>query len=135
MNKARGNGEGRMPSVKGVVERRSHKRHKVLDVSAVVGARRVGHILDMSLGGLSFSYIEYKELPSEKLELGIVFGKNGRYLEKLPARIVSDHVFSHGPEAHPVVIRRCSMQFLSFDEAQLLDLTAFIDDHSKGTDS
>lgn len=120
-----------MPSVKGVTERRSHKRHKVMDVSVVVGKRRVGHIIDMGLGGLSFSYIEYKDLPNEKLELGIVFGKNGRYLEKLPSKIVSDSVLSHGPTAHPVVIRRCSVQFLPFDEGQLQNLKAFIQAHSQ----
>lgn len=124
-----------MPSVKGVVERRRHKRHKVQDVSAVVGARRVGHMLDMSMGGLSFSYIEYNDLPNEKLELGIVFGKNGRYLEKLPARIVSDNILSHGPQAHPVVIRRCSMQFLAFNEEQEAKLKEFIDAHSCGLNS
>ena len=124
-----------MPSVKGVVERRRHKRHKVQDVSAVVGARRVGHILDMSLGGLSFSYIEYKDLPNQELELGIVFGKNGRYLEKLPARVVSDSVLSHGPQTHPVVIRRCSMQFLPYNDAQFQNLKAFINDHSCGYSS
>ena len=124
-----------MSSVKGVVERRRHKRYKVLDVTAVVGARRVGHILDMSLGGLAFSYIEYKDLSSEEMELGIVFGKNGKYLDKLPAKIVSDSVLSHGPQAHPIVIRRCSLEFLQLSEDQIRNLQDFIKIHSNGIDS
>lgn len=121
--------------VKGVIERRRYKRHKVQDVSVVVGTRRVGHILEMSMGGLAFSYVEYKDLNFGKPEPGIIFGKNGRYLEKLPVKIVSDSVLSRGPTTHPVVIRRCSLQFLPLSEEQHLNLEAFIRAHSNSIDS
>jgi len=126
-------GRGFMEEREVVSERRRHKRYKMLDVAAVVGDRRLGHILDMSEGGLSFSYIQMQADEDEKIDLGIIFGGNGLYLEKIPAEIICDSVLSHGPPYHPVVVRRRSMKFVDVTDEQRGKLTDFIKRHANGT--
>jgi len=114
------------------MERRRHPRYKMLDVAAVVGDRRLGHVLDMSMGGIAFSYIQMQAHEDEGIELGIIFGRDGKYLEKLPAEVVDDCVLSHGPPHHPVVIRRRSMRFRDLTSEQRQLLAEFISQHSQG---
>ncbi len=113
-------------------ERRRHPRYKMADVAAVVGERRLGHVLDMSMGGLAFSYIQMQARPEEEIELGIIFGQDGKYLDKLPVETVSDCVMSHGPPSHPVVIRRRSVRFGELTPEQRQNLAEFISHHSRG---
>ncbi len=111
-------------------ERRRHPRYKMLEVAAVVGERRLAHILDMSIGGVAFSYIQMRIEDDESIDLGIIFGPDGRYLQKLPAEIVSDTVLSHGPPHHPVIIRRRSMRFTDLSGEQKEQLAEFISRHT-----
>lgn len=115
-----------------VAERRKHPRYKVYDVSVVVGDRRLGQIMDMSLGGLSFSYISLGQQDEGPADLGIVFGPNGHYLDKLPTRLVSESVLSRGASSNPVVVHRRSLQFVGLSAEQQEKLARFIKTHAKG---
>jgi hypothetical protein len=112
------------------VERRLHARYKVIDVSAVVGERKLGQIIDMSLGGLSFRYIENGPEEGGRIDLGILFGTNGHYLEKLPTEVVSDTVLSQGSPSHPMAIRKRSLKFLNLTDKQREQLASFIKVHA-----
>ena len=123
-----------MASIKQAVnERRRHPRYKVVDVSVVVGDRRLGQILDMSLGGLSFSYVSVgRQEEKDEVDLGIVFGPNGHYLDKLPTRFVSESILSKGAPANGIVVRRRSMQFVALSDEQREKLYRFIKNHTIG---
>lgn len=112
-------------------ERRRHERFRTTDVSGVLSQRRLANVLDMSEGGVSFSYIDNGGFDSQPVELGIVFGSGGEYLEKLPFRTVSDVVFSEEDSAHPVVIRRRSIEFVGLNEKQRHRLVSFIKRHAR----
>jgi len=114
------------------VERRLHARYKVIDVSAVVGERKLGQIIDMSLGGLSFRYIDNGPEERGKIDLGILFGTNGHYLEKLPTEVVSDSILSQASPSHPMVIRKRSLKFLDLTDKQREQLDNFIKVHAAG---
>ena len=115
-----------------VAEQRRHPRYKVSEVSVVVGDRRLGHIMDMSLGGLSFSYISLGLQDQSPVELGIVFGPDGHYLEKLPSRFVSESILSTGASSNPVVVQRRCMQFVGLSREQEERLARFIKVHANG---
>ncbi|MEW6429149.1 MAG: PilZ domain-containing protein [Thermodesulfobacteriota bacterium] len=114
-------------------DRRQTPRYKMIDVAAVVGERRLGHVLDMSVGGMAFSYLQMQREDLEEIELGIIFGQNGQYLDKLPVEIISDSILSHGPVHHPVVVRRRSLRFVDLDDEQMEKLREFIRAHAKGS--
>ena len=115
-----------------VAERRRYPRYKVIDVSVVVGERRLGHIMDMSLGGLSFSYISLGRRDAGPVDLGIVFGPDGHYLDKLPCRMISEAVLSKEKPLSPIVIHRRSLEFIDLSGEQKEKLSRFIKAHSNG---
>jgi len=118
-----------------VAERRRHPRYEVADVAAVVGQRRLGQIVEMSLGGLSFTYVSMSPRDEGPVDLGIVFGPNGHYLEKLPTRLVSESVLSRSASPHPIFVYRRSLEFVGLSEEQKERLSRFIRTHATASGS
>jgi len=85
----------------------------------------VGRVLDISMGGVSFSYIAdshpVEELPAE----GILFTHNGQHIQGIPFEIVADEVCSRFFSSD-YFIRERRVRFGELSEAQIRQLESFI---------
>ncbi len=88
---------------KGLIERRRHKRFQ-LGASTFILLNRpffqMGEIIDINLGGVSFSYIADKQIPKGSFPLDIVDATNGSYLHNMPFKTVTDFKISQGRRRH-----------------------------------
>ena len=114
-----------------LVERRKHKRymapHGVFAVLAVESHfAKLGQIMDVSRGGLSFSYAGTEEWISESSALGILFPGQKFRLDNLPFKTVSDFEMVGETPASDVVIRRRGVRFGGLTYEQKFELEQFI---------
>lgn len=108
------------------VERRRLKRFKVKEGAFAVlmpDSKRLGQILDLGKGGLSFLYIDTGEGANGSTQLDIFVAGNGFYLSKLPVHIVSDIQVPNKIPINPIVMRRQGIQFgeLTLEQTSSLD--------------
>jgi hypothetical protein len=123
-----------MTMKKQVVERRKHTRFHVRDGAfAVLGpySSKIGQIIDMSIGGLAFSYIAGEERSNRSYELGILLAENSFYLTKIPFETIWDKE-TRGVPFSSVPMRRCGVQFGELTQNQASQLQYFIQNHTGG---
>ncbi len=100
-------------------ERRQYKRYRLKDgIFAVLGsnAMRLGQIIDISEGGLSFSHKNIEDLPSDACELSILFDKKNYSAEKSHYRFETKTISSFDIRNENVfkqlsTKKRCAVQF------------------------
>lgn len=111
-------------------ERRQHKRYTVRSVSGVLGKGELAKIVNISMGGLTFLYAHDERDAHAPISLGILFGPDGYYLDKLTYKTVSDHLVSD-PAAHEApIIRQRHLKFLELTPEQEVHLVRFIQKHA-----
>jgi hypothetical protein len=117
-----------MIAANGQVERRRHKRFQV-PVGVFVGFRpdnsRLGEIIDISLGGLSFRYLASGGPSNGSHRLNIFLTERGFCLDDLQFETVSD-VGTYEIPFTPVTMRRSGVQFEGLTEDQVSRLAYFI---------
>ncbi|MCW9097754.1 MAG: PilZ domain-containing protein [Ignavibacteriaceae bacterium] len=118
------------------VERRKFIRFLVQDNTfATLGSvfYKVGKVNDISIKGLSFSYL------SENIEAGsnsdssrvdIFLSKNNFYLTNVPCKIVYDIPNHISSKNHSVMMYRCGLYFGKLPKIQLKLLSIFIKKHA-----
>jgi hypothetical protein len=117
-----------MTRKKQAVERREHKRFRVKDDAfAVVGSpsSKIGQVIDISMGGLAFSYIAGKEQPNMSHELGILLAQNSFHLTKIPFETIWDKEAKEVPFS-TLAMRRCGVHFAGLTRSQTSQLEYFI---------
>ncbi len=115
-----------------MVERRHNIRYKVSKRAFAVhwsSPAIVGQIIDVSDGGISFSYIEDGTDPGNASDIGILYTKGDFYLEKIPFRCVSNTLIPGHPES-TVKMRRIGGEFPSLSPPQKKALNTFIAQHT-----
>jgi len=106
-------------------KRRKDKRHQVHEGVLVVVDPHSGkkdRIIDISLGGLAFSYDDDRKRLDEKFEVDI-YVDNELYIKKLNVQIVSDAEVGEVP-FESVNVRRLSGQFMWITPIQKSDLNS-----------
>jgi len=112
-------------------ERRRFKRYRVKSGAYTVNSSRPGLIVDISVGGMSFNYIDRKEWPEETFRLDIVFGPEEEFrLNDIPYRIVSDRVADKGFHDSGLVVKRRGIEFGELTSEQRIRLEYFIRNHA-----
>jgi len=118
------------------VERRKFIRFLVQDNTfATLGSvfYKVGKVNDISIKGLSFSYL------SENIEAGsnsdssrvdIFLSKNNFYLTNVPCKIVYDIPNHISSKNHSVMMYRCGLYFGKLSKIQLKLLSIFLKKHA-----
>ncbi len=117
------------------VERRRHKRFKVEDGGVALltppGPRStiVGHIIDISMTGLSFRYVADDVRLGPSCALTIALAEHEFYLRNLPIETVSDFEIARVPFGS-MSPRRHSLRFGELSEEQTSHLEHFITEYS-----
>jgi hypothetical protein len=111
------------------IERRKFKRFKVKEgvfAALMPASNKLGQILDLGKGGLSFLYIDTREAADGSTALDIFVAGNGFYLSKLPVHIVSDIRVPNKIPINPIVMRRQGVQFGELTTEQSSSLDSFM---------
>ncbi|MBU0485929.1 MAG: PilZ domain-containing protein [Proteobacteria bacterium] len=103
------------------LERREHKRYSANAATCALKSK-TGQIIDISMGGLAFSYIDRGDWSNESLELGMLFGEGDLCIDELPLKIISDCAIGNGIS----MIRRCGVKFGELTPKQIAQLEYFI---------
>lgn len=102
-------------------ERRLHKRFKAK--SGSFEAKSIsGKIVDISMGGLAFSYIDDGNWTDESFDCGMLWGEKDLHLEDIPFKIISDCAINDGF----TMTRRCGVKFEKLTNKQLAQLEYYI---------
>jgi len=122
-----------MTDTKQRVERRKHKRFQAWNGAFVAlgpYSLKLGQIVNMSMGGLSFRYIGSRE-PSKMKTESKIFIDNGFCLDDVPLETVSDCEAKQGSFAS-LVMRQSGVQFGELTQDQKSQLQFFIHNHTAG---
>ena len=85
----------------------------------------VGRVLDISMGGVSFSYIADTQSPGELPAEGILFTHSGQHIQGIPFEIVADAVCARF-FASDYFVRERRVRFGELSEEQIRQLESFI---------
>jgi hypothetical protein len=94
---------------------------------------KLGKLIDISRGGLSFKYIGPKEESRGPTELDLFTGNNGFYLSRLPCKVVYDTSLLKKQTSTPrLEPRRCALEFGEATEGQAAQLELYLANHVAG---
>jgi hypothetical protein len=117
-----------------LVERRKHNRFSV-SKGAFVALRphygKIGQVVNISMGGLAFTYMADEERPSRSFELDIFLAGGSFYLQGVPFGTISDF-HNDGIPLSSVKMRRMGVQFGDLTPHQVSQLEYFIQNHTEG---
>ncbi len=102
-------------------DRRQHKRFKVKS-GTFNSESKSGDIVDISMGGLSFSYVDSGNWTDESFDCGMLMGEKDLCLEDIPMKIISDCAINSGLS----ITRRCGVKFKKLTPKQLAQLEYYI---------
>jgi hypothetical protein len=91
---------------------------------------RFGRIDDISLGGLSFSYITGEERSSQSLVLDILMADSGFYLDNLTFKNIADFEMDDGFAINSFKMRLNRVQFKKPEPAAMMKLKYFVENYS-----
>jgi hypothetical protein len=118
-----------------LVERRQHKRFKVQEgMFAVLGGDyvKLGPIVDVGRGGLSFHYVKGDEQTDASREMTIFSSRQDFYLTGVPFRTVLDLKLPSEVPLSSITMSRCGVQFGDLTDYQSSQLEHFIGNHTAG---
>ena len=121
-----------MTNEEGRAERRKHERFRVRENAYVILHPCIaGRLINISMDGLTFHYVNIKEPSEIESELDIGVTNNAFSLRNVPCKILSDFEVE-GFSSNPVSIRRCRVQFRDLTQHQISKLEYFIHNHTVG---
>ena len=113
----------------GQPDRRRNVRYSAMD-SAIVAlkphAEILGQMIDISLNGLSFRYIDTDKVKSPSSQLIILMPKQRFFLDRIPFRSVSDFELKSEFSFSTIPVRRRCVDFGKLDSHQQARLDDFI---------
>ena len=101
------------------------------------GFSKIGKIIDISAGGLSFGYMSQLENNNnEHSILAIFMADNAFHVRNLPCKVVSDipvNIYEGSIDSSiSVISRRCGIKFTDFSASQNENLENFLTFHTIG---
>ncbi len=116
------------------VEHRKHRRFQIRQGTYVALAPpygKVGPVIDISRGGLSFRYVDGKETTNESY-IHIFLTEANFYLEKVPVKTILDFKIPDKSASSSITMRRCGLQFKGLTHNQASQLKFFVENYSIG---
>jgi len=117
---------------KRTVERRRNKRYKAVEGAYAAispNSHRLGQIIDISMGGLSFKYIDTSKDDQESDDMqedAVFLSSMGYYVGDLPFKTVSDYEITNAPSFSSMKVRKRHVQFTDLSFKQLFDLDYYL---------
>lgn len=108
-------------------DRRKCKRYRVKDGAYTINSTKTGMIVDISMDGLSFRYVDRKRWPSSSPELDIVLGDYDFFLSRIPYEVVTDTITTHDIPDITFIVKRCGVKFGDLSNIQQMKLQKFIE--------
>jgi hypothetical protein len=125
-----------MSIIKEIINRRKNKRFKVPnDAFAILrpNSTKLGQILNMSSGGLAFSYIDKGKDECDSKLMDIFLAEDGFYMDKLEVKTVFDEkISSYFNDGSSITINRCRVQFGELSQKQIAKMKCFIPSNPRG---
>ena len=90
------------------------------------GFDKVGRILDISINGLSFSYILEDTIRVKPFQVDIFQSENGLYLSNIPCRVVYDMPYTKKRYDSLIQPRRCGLCFGRLSKKQHENFKTFL---------
>ena len=125
-----------------MVDHREHVRYRVPKESFVtIGTDEpiMGQIIDISMGGIAFRYMDSKK-PTDESHLNMFLTEGNVCLDQVPIKAVSDHEIPNTVLCKTVdeippscrTMRRCGAQFGDLTQHQMSQLQQCIQNHTTG---
>jgi len=117
---------------KRTIERRKNKRYKAVEGAYAAispNSHKLGQIIDLSMGGLSFKYIDTSngDEESEKTpETAVFLSSMGYYVGDLPFQIIADYEVTNTPSFSSMKVRKRHVKFSDLSFKQLFDLDYYL---------
>ena len=109
-------------------DRREHRRY-TLRQGVFAGFRpNMGEIIDISIGGILFRYMEFAKVVNEKSDF-VICSEDGCCLDCFPCRVVSDKILANESSLSQIVTRQRRVMFDRLTNEQQGLLCNFIDSH------
>jgi hypothetical protein len=117
------------------VDKRKHKRFKAQKetyIALVNHSIKVGEIINISKGGIAFSYIGKEAQLTGWHKMKIFLSSKRFYLKEVPFKVVSDFCLDSKTPFSTVLMKQCSGQFGELTNQQRSRLDHFIANHTIG---
>ncbi|RLC25465.1 MAG: PilZ domain-containing protein [Deltaproteobacteria bacterium] len=117
---------------KRTVERRKNKRYKAIEGAYAAispNSHKLGQIIDVSMGGLAFKYIDTSndDMENEALSEETIFlSSMGYYVGDLPFKTIADYEVTNAPSFSSMKVRKRHVQFTDLSFKQLFDLDYYL---------
>ncbi len=112
-------------------ERRKHPRYNLVDSAIAVCDNHPGHIQNISLGGLAFTYLDLgMSVTSEGVSVDIMDGENDFFLTGISCQTLDDSVVLSENPINMTTMTKRSVSFIELTYAQKLKLELYIEQHS-----
>ena len=117
---------------KRTIERRKNKRYKAVEGAYAAispNSNKIGQIIDISMGGLCFKYINIEnksEEPVNKDEASIFLSSMGYYVGDLPFQTIADYEITDRPSFSSMKVRKRHVKFTDLTFKQLFDLDNYL---------
>lgn len=112
-----------------IIERRKNKRYKAKEGAyAAISphSRKLGQIIDISIGGLSFKYIDNNDEKDDEPERSIFLSSLGYYVGDLPFKTIEDYEITNAPSFSSMKLRKRRVKFAELSFKQLFDLDFYL---------
>lgn len=123
---------------KRTIERRKNKRYKAVEGAYAAispNSHKLGQIIDVSMGGLSFKYIDTSSNEAEsdsKQNETIFLSSMGYYVGDLPFETVQDYEVTNAPSFSSMKVRKRHVKFTDLSFKQLFDLDYYLRNNVSG---
>ena len=114
-------------------DRRKYQRFSVKEgvfASIDFPVEKLGQIFDISLGGLSFTYLNTNTSVDELTNSSITLSSAEKLLIEIPFQQVGDSETTNSPSLSILEIRKLRIQFGALSDAQISNLYEFIEKNS-----
>jgi hypothetical protein len=117
---------------KRTIERRKNKRYKAVEGAYAAispNSNKIGQIIDISMGGLCFKYINTEnksEEPVNRNEASIFLSSMGYYVGDLPFQTIADYEITDRPSFSSMKVRKRHVKFTDLTLKQLFDLDNYL---------
>jgi len=93
---------------------------------------KMGQIIDMSQGGLSFDFVDDLTSDNERFFLDILSADNKFHMDKIKFKTIRETRTQDDPSLSPITMKKQGVQFVGLTFKQISRLEKFLRKHTEG---